>query len=389
MRIANPSNLRIGMSGILEGRHYRVAGRVVLKSEADGETYFWNEFNLLNDSGESATLVYEDSESDSPWKLFFLLQPSQPLGASQASAMRVGDRVSVDGKSASITLLGQSRVVHVEGTAPEGVEVGDVANYFNATYAEKMIVVSWSGEEVEHYEGVTVAAGRVESAFGLSTRAAAPLSMAVPKRFWSDPFTLVIGAVVLIALAALGYVCYTYVIADGGMRNAAPAIAPASQITLRQRATIQGHMYTVGGHALVEVARTGRKYQCHEYLLSEETGAGALLVNALSGRAGDWFLLETTTPTTRFDPYDAAALQVGQDVTVSGQAVHIAQVLMARVLSREGASTDPVWSATLQYGFVAKTREDGWLLARWNEESLQLYLGRVVSDADVMAAFKK
>ena len=49
------------MSGTLAGKHYRVAGRVVMGMEDAGETYYWNEFNLVNDEGESATLVYEQS----------------------------------------------------------------------------------------------------------------------------------------------------------------------------------------------------------------------------------------------------------------------------------------------------------------------------------------
>ncbi|MEI9864534.1 MAG: hypothetical protein WDN00_08275 [Limisphaerales bacterium] len=33
----------------------------------------------------------------------------------------------------------------IEGRAPDGVEVGDVANYFNAEAGDMMQVVSWTG----------------------------------------------------------------------------------------------------------------------------------------------------------------------------------------------------------------------------------------------------
>ncbi len=62
MSFANPTPIRIGMTGTFCGNRYRVAGRVVMGMEEDGETYYWNEFNLVNTEGESATLVYEEGE---------------------------------------------------------------------------------------------------------------------------------------------------------------------------------------------------------------------------------------------------------------------------------------------------------------------------------------
>ena len=37
------------MTGTLSGTRYRVVGRVVLGMEEGGETYYWNEFNLVDD----------------------------------------------------------------------------------------------------------------------------------------------------------------------------------------------------------------------------------------------------------------------------------------------------------------------------------------------------
>ena len=54
---SNPTPIRIGMTGNLSGKQYRVVGRVVLGEEEDGDTYYWNEFNLESDGGDVATLV--------------------------------------------------------------------------------------------------------------------------------------------------------------------------------------------------------------------------------------------------------------------------------------------------------------------------------------------
>ena len=60
MSYPNPTPIRLRMTGTLAGTQYRVAGRVVLGEEEEGETYYWNEFNLESDGGDSATLTSEE-----------------------------------------------------------------------------------------------------------------------------------------------------------------------------------------------------------------------------------------------------------------------------------------------------------------------------------------
>ena len=43
MSFANPTPIKVGMSGTFNGRQYRVAGRVVIGMDEGGEQYFWNE----------------------------------------------------------------------------------------------------------------------------------------------------------------------------------------------------------------------------------------------------------------------------------------------------------------------------------------------------------
>jgi hypothetical protein len=52
MNSANPTSVQIGMAGAFVGIRYRVVGRVVMGMEEAGETYYWNEFNLVGDNGQ-------------------------------------------------------------------------------------------------------------------------------------------------------------------------------------------------------------------------------------------------------------------------------------------------------------------------------------------------
>ena len=72
--------------------------------------------------------------------------------------------------------MDESLVCEIEGEAPEGVELGDVAHYFNAESGNEMVVVSWTGDEVEFYRGVNIPARAVSSAFGVSAVPSGALS---------------------------------------------------------------------------------------------------------------------------------------------------------------------------------------------------------------------
>src|ERR1041385_3980119 len=168
MSFVNPTALPIGMTGDLSGRHYRVVGRVVMGMDDDGACY-WNEFNIVDDAGKPATLVFEETARGGEWKLFTMFEPEYPMTAEDAATRRAGDELNLEGTQVRVTLVDESRVYHIEGEAPEGVEVGDVAHYFNAAAGNKMLVVSWTGEEVEFYWGTDLTSGTVAAAFDLQS----------------------------------------------------------------------------------------------------------------------------------------------------------------------------------------------------------------------------
>src|SRR5512140_1847742 len=113
MSFRNPTKLQLGMEGKLLGKHYRVAGRVVMGMEDEGQTYYWNEFNLLSDEDDSATLVYEETEKGGEWRLFTYFDPQFPITAEDAATRRVGDQLNLDGTDVSVTLVDKSRVYYI------------------------------------------------------------------------------------------------------------------------------------------------------------------------------------------------------------------------------------------------------------------------------------
>src|SRR5687768_10713390 len=93
MSHANPTPLRVGMTGDVAGKNYRIARRIVMSMDEAGETYYWNEFNLVRGDSECATLVYEETEDGPVCRLFTLIDPTIPLTSADVAGKRVGDPV--------------------------------------------------------------------------------------------------------------------------------------------------------------------------------------------------------------------------------------------------------------------------------------------------------
>ena len=405
----NPTPLRVGATGTLNGWRVRVAGRLVMSVEVDGETCLWNEFHLVDNSGNSATLVFEEGEAGPEWKLFREFTPAEPLTARETAAKRVGDKVNFDGTPVAITLVDQSRVEFIEGEAPEGVEVGDVAHYFNADTGSRMLVASWTGDEIEFYEGLDAPAESVAAAFGFARGATGGGSAGgassfrnaeeSPASFFGGSATKSSGLLPKIVLVLLGatslfgaYSCFSRgganSVASVAGKPAAKISAPASRLANGARGTLGSRTYVVVGQDVVEIARTAGRHDRREYLLREETATPALLINGLSGGAQEWHLLRSVPPTTGLTPYDAAAKRKGETVAVEGRAVRVADLFQSKTAANAppGANGSPLPSSAIAYGFVARG-PDSWLLARWTEQQIQFLTGTVVTEADVLAAF--
>ena len=395
MSTENPTPLCVGATGNLHGWVVTVAGRVVLGVELDGERYYWNEYNLVDTNGRSGTLVYEEGEQGPEWKLFQLLPPLHvSMTVAEAETKRVGDRVSFGGPAIPVTLVDRSRVYHIEGTPPDGVELGDLADFFNADAGDHMIVASWTGNEIEFYEGRDVPAETIATAFGLPHGAPAFQAKAGEGAFSSPPSTANRnGIIVLAALGLIGLVS-TYSCLSSDRSPAPPAdisspSIPAPAPTLRLATGASGQLgsrnYTVREHTLVEVGRTAGRYQRREYVLTSGEQESALLVNGLTGGTRRWHLLQPVAPPPGFTPYDAAAHRHGSQLNLGTGMVTITELFFSQVREADGHGAPGNPSNGRQYGFLA-TGGGEWWIARWNDQRLSLHRGAPVEEKIVFAA---
>lgn len=397
MSYDNPTPLRIGATGTLNGWSVRVAGRLVMGMEDGGETYYWSEFHLVDDSGNSATLVFEETEHGGEWKLFRDFTPSHPISAREAASKRVGDMVNLDGTPTRVTLVDQSRVYHIEGSAPEGVEIGDVANYFNVDTGSRMLVASWTGDEIEFYEGLDAPADSVADAFKIP-RDAAPgtasyLDAATRN---ADSTSSTSGKFIKIVLGLLGAVSLfgAYSCFSGKGLPSIPKLtsgprpkqaAPPLQLPMGAQGSLAQHSYIIDGRALVEVARVVGRHDRREYLLRDESNQLALLVNGLSGGSKEWHLFRPTATPAGLTPHEAATKRKGAPIGIEGRTVKITDLFQSKAASTDGPSGDRARPGTIQYGFVA-TEAGEWLIARWTESQILFLRGTAIPDTEVIAA---
>ncbi len=387
MNIENPTELKLGATGMLDGRRYTVAGRVVLSVELNGETYSWNEFNLRDSGGGFLTLVYEEVEEGSPWKIFKLIDPLRPLSVPEAAAKRIGDSVDFNGIKTRVTLVGQSRVDGIEGLPPEGVEIGDVANYFNAENGAQTFVASWTGDEIEFYQGQIASNARIDGAFHLPRSQAESAT-----KFTSSDADSILDSIGSGALKIFGFLLLLFFSVHSCERDVSPPEPRAKQMASATRLpdgagwAFGGRTYTVAGYALVEVAAVAGKYDRYEYDLVDGAGQHALLVNSLGGDAHEWHLLTPLDVPGDFTPYVAGAVRQTRTAVVAGRSVQVLQLFRAQVLKTEDRFASTVWPDAAHYGLVAR-QSDEWLIARWTESRLQLLGGRVLVEKDVLGGF--
>jgi len=387
----NPTPLQVGMSGTLAGRTYRVAGRIVLSMDDAGETYYWNEFFLKSDAGEEATLVFEETETGGQWRLFTLFEPDSPMTAREASAKRVGDPVHFDNRDLRVTLVDESRVEHIEGEAPEGVERGDVARYFNAEGSNRMFVVSWTGDEVECFRGADLSPRVVADAFGLPHeqlyRLAGPPrgAMFARQQNYGSKASLVFVGVVVFLVAIIVFVIVVKANA-GNRRNAVIRTRAANEsLASEAAAMLEGKRYRVTGHQVIEIAQVGRFHERHEYLLKDEDGNAARLICGLGATDLDWWLFTALNPIEPLTPQRAAQLHVGQKVVVDGYEAAVSEIFQARVRPATGSA--PATGDIVQFGFTARGTAFV-LLALWDNAAIQIHRGVRVDAKATKAAFQ-
>ena len=387
MNFPNPTPIKIGLEASFAGKQYRVVGRAVLGVVEDGQVYYWNEYYLETDGSPTATLVFEDTEGGPEWKMFTMFEPQFPMSAEDAAAKRAGDLINLDGVNCRVTRVDHSRIYYIEGKAPEGEVVNAAADYFNAVDRGKMIVVSWTGDEVECYRGLTITSAMVASAFNLEKAAfeleKGPLMRFRPSGGATSPqakqlFNIIaVVAVVLVILA---------IKSDSLPMSRAPAVkvftAPSVSFELSGEGTLNGTKYRIEARALVEVDEVGARSRRHEYFLTNDEGGSALLIEGMQPGTKDWVLFTPLSPVEAMTPQQAAKVTVGQIVNVDGVVAAVTEIfrstaiLQDDVLARKGDD--------VRFGFLAR-QNTTLLMARWNANEIIFRRGTPLTEKEIKA----
>jgi hypothetical protein len=388
MNFPNVTGLSLGTTGTLAGKRFTVVGRVVMGMEEGGQTYYWNEFHLVDEANQSATLVYEETERGGQWKLFTYVESTHPLTAYEAAAKRVGDRVSVDGQTAHVTLVDESKVCFIEGRPPEGVEMGDVAKYFNAVADNRMYVVSWTGPEVEIFRGMDLPTQAITAAFHLPPPLG-PLArppLLSTESDGSGKKGIVQWVVLLAIIGSVGLIIFAFRSTSRANKAIAPVkqSAPAPPLVTGATGQLRGKPLQVAGHALVEIRTPTSTYERHEYHLAGDDNATALLIYGLDARRTTWWLLQPVQLDTPLSPVEAAAKRAGSSVNVQGESMVIKQLFLSTVRSAEGQLPSSLASGPAAYNFRAEAKGTV-LLVRWTESGITGHVGKLIPAVEVMA----
>ena len=394
MSYENPTILRIGMHGELGGKDFRLIGRVVMGVEIEGEIYYWNEFNLRADDGTPATLVFEGSgDGGGEWRLFQMFEPEYPMTAEDAATKAVGDALNLNGTDVRVTLVQTSRVYYVEGQAPEGVTAGSTASYFNAETDNLMQVVSWTGDEMEYYNGFSLTREAVEVAFNVS-------SLTQPKifsRFNSDSdsgetdYSGMLKLIFKIGIVAFVLFC----IFGRGLTSCSMSheAAPVKKIAAADAALPvgatgiwNGKKLSILTHSVVEIDKVGLIYQRNEYLLADGNDGQFLLVcDDLSGEK-NWTFFSLINPPMPPTAPAAAAQKTGDLVNLNGVVGIVNDIFESTAQTVDNLGSNNWHTGEVDYNYQARADYET-LLVRWNNSRLTCYEGKTVSSQDFAQAF--
>ena len=393
MSFENSTRVRIGMHANIGDKDYRVVGRSVLGENEDGETYYWNEFNLETGSGESATLVFDETERTSQWRLFTLFEPEYPMTAEEAASKSVGDHINLTGDDVRISFRGSSCVYHVEGKAPEGEGVGTVAEYFNAISGSIMQVVSWTGDEVEYYNGVNLSPGLVTSAFKLPQEFGLGGSGRSFSSFDDSSNGSSLSIVKFLIYAFIAVFVFMIIFGRGCSLTSdyergpvAKLPAPPRPLDVGAAGTLFDKNYRITGHTVVEIAEVGSNWERHEYELTDDYGRKYVLVCGEKPNDSNWTLYELLAPLIAPNATEAAAKKVGDTVDLDGYNGKVTDIILSTIEQVDGFTLNAPPTGTVGYGLRA-INEYSSLLARWNAAGILYFRGRSIPATQATASF--
>jgi hypothetical protein len=390
MSFENPTPVRIGMRGSFAGKDFSVVGRMVMGVEINGETYYWNEFNLQAKTGEAATLVYEEGA----WRLFTEFEPDHPLPATEAVLKQIGDQLNLTGVNVLVTLVSTSQVYRIEGTAPAGEKVGHEENYFNAEAGDVMQVVSWKGQKVEYYNGITLSRGSVEKAFRLPRMAPVKLFSGAgqasnwgTRRFSGGGEQS--GAWVWMICIGLFFMLILWENFTFTTTYEAPAVkrisSPTIPLMVGTAGTWDGKKFQITAHAVIEIGGVNSIYERNEYELTDEYGIISLLVCGEKPGVKDWTLYTRLSPLDPPTPQQAATQKTGDTVNIDGVVATISELSQYTVKYVNNIAPSGWLLGDVRFGYAADSEYNS-LLVRWDRQHINFWRGKKIAAKDFSAS---
>ena len=160
-KFRNPTPLKLGMKARFGAVEYELIGRIVWSMVEEGETYLWQEFQLIGSDGS----IYYLEMDEGQWKLsqkFVPLTPFDPKADYHA-----GTHVSLDSAPATVTDRAVATIKHIEGELTYKAEVGDQMQYIDAKRMNTFYSVEWTEDSIEYYRGKYLSDREVYKAFDL------------------------------------------------------------------------------------------------------------------------------------------------------------------------------------------------------------------------------
>jgi len=379
----NPTQVRIGMQAEFWGHSYRAIGRAALGVTEAGSRYYWNEYYLESSEGDIATLVFEETETGSAWRWFTMFAPLTPVTAAQAGGYGVDDLVTMNGEPFRVTRVDKSCIYFTEGKTPDGVVVGNRANYFNANNGRELLVVSWTGEEMEYYHGHNLEAGSVAAAFNLSGLSRGLFTLTNGRKLWNPVILWPALLILCLCLIPVGLV----VDLTHSSRSAAVTMvaAPKTQLEAGSGGDLEGVHYRIEGWDLVEIGEVGVRFQRHEYHMVDENGQAALLIQNPPSEDAPWLLCTEFSPATPLAPVFAGGVRRGDLVFHENHPAIVQELFRHTILkSNFGA---PMRPDTVFYGFTARETTN-LLIVRWSGSNVVNYIVRALPEKIVLSAMK-
>jgi len=134
-----PSPLYLDATGILQGKRFRVLGRLRYQYAAG----FWDEWFLYFENDKPGWLVEDEGEFTFYNKTTFT-GPIPPF-----ETIQVGGTIQLNGRSVFITERGTAVIAGGEGQLAFQVLPGEQIHYFDGTCEGRMLTVEYADDEIE------------------------------------------------------------------------------------------------------------------------------------------------------------------------------------------------------------------------------------------------